>query len=133
MSDGDIKSMKYISNSYDKDVRIKNGVIFLELLKSKSSHTIVLFIYSVLQLYVTNILHQIYQSRQRLIGKQHQKLKFTSPKIHNQINRICTFDNIKQTYKKLPQADTYMYSFAELIKMLTTCFKCADYQHFKLR
>lgn len=36
MSDGDIKSMKYISNSYDKDVRIKNGVIFLrELLREK--------------------------------------------------------------------------------------------------
>lgn len=79
MSDGDIKSMKYISNSYDKDVRIKNGVIFLrELLKV--IYTIVL-LYTVFYSYMLlTFLHQIYQSRQRLIGKQHQKAKIHLPK-----------------------------------------------------
>ena len=80
MSDGDIKSMKYISNSYDKDVRIKNGVIFLrELLKRKVIYTIVL-LYIVFYSYILlTFLHQIYQSRQRLIGKQHHKAKIHLP------------------------------------------------------
>lgn len=41
MSDGDIKNMKYISNCYDKDVRIKKwGYISKRTVKRKAAYTL---------------------------------------------------------------------------------------------
>ena len=80
MSDGDIKSLKYISNSYDKDVRIKKwGYISKRTVKRKVIYTTVL-LYTVFYSYILlTFLHQTYQSIQRLTGKQHQKRKIHLP------------------------------------------------------